>query len=134
MHESLGIDLLGQDAVAVCLAQQGNDLGLEIGREAGIGLCCDDDGLELALRGDLDRAPLAIGVGIERVDMDADGREPVEDGQQAVEWEVVEDDVAVGHRGGDGVGAGDDAIGYHRVVGAAQLFHAIDGDPRRAGA
>ncbi len=104
VHEPLGVDLLGDDAVAVGQAQQRHHLRLQVGREAGVGLRRDHHRLEHALGGDLDGAAERVLAGVEPVHVHAELLEPVDDREQVVVRVVLQRHVAVGDGGGHGIG------------------------------
>src|SRR5690606_8446873 len=54
VQESVGEDLFGNDRVAIDEGEQGHDLGLQVGGEAGVGLGDHVDGLEASIAGDAD--------------------------------------------------------------------------------
>ena len=86
------------------------------------------------LRGDLDRAAFGVLDRVEPLDVHAKRGQAIDDRQQVVVGELVERHVAVGDRRGQCIGARHDPVGHDRVVSPAQLVHAVDCDPRRAGA
>jgi hypothetical protein len=128
MHEAVLEDGLADDALALGQGHQGHELRLQVGGEARIDAGLDVHRLQpRAIAADDDAVVGALDAGAGFLDLGQQGLDQVSAG-------VGQADLAAGHGRGDGIGAGLDPVGDHRVGGARQLLDAGDGDGRRAGA
>ena len=129
--EPLGINLLGDHAVAVGQGQHRQELGLEIGGEAGPRLGCHFNRFLAPVRGDAHGAAQQVFPVVKEFKPNPNPLQHIFHAQQGILRIVAQFHPATSNRGGDGIGARNDAVGHHAVGATMQTFDAIDHQPRR---
>ena len=126
VHETLGEDVVGDHALARGADEQGTHLGLHVSGKSGIRAGLQMERTEPSVRRNSDAALASF-------DGESRGAQGFDDRLEVVGAHVVHRDLSSGDSASHKHGAGFDAVGDHRVVGAAQVFDAFDGYLGRAG-
>ena len=117
--------------LAVGQGQHRQELGLKIGGEAWPRLRRHFNGFLASVRGNAHGAAQQVFSIVEEHKSNPNPLQHIFHAQQGVLRIVAEFHPAAGDRGGDGIGARNDAVGHHAVGATVQAFDAIHHQPRR---
>eukprot|EP01137_Pigoraptor_chileana_P029746 Opistho-2@15329 len=125
VHEAVLEDGLGDHRGAARDHVQGHELGLHVGREAGVFGGAEALRLQVVVRGALRADADAVGLGHDGA---AGVAQLVDHGVEVVAARMAQEGLAARGRHGAQEGAGLDAVGHHGVLAAVQLLDALDAD------